>query len=603
MKKEIVELQKKMYEEGMDVYYVPSSDFHLSEYVHPYFTCREFLSGFDGSAGELVVTDNSAHLWVDGRYYLQAEQQLKGSGIELMKMNDEGVPSVIEFISDLADKFLKTHEDKFVIGINGKVTSADFVLELEKPLIDIMLKDENNSDEKYGRIHIKTDEDLVDEIWADRPKLVPHEIYEVPLSSAGLSAEDKLNQMREAMKEAGADYLLLSDLAEIAWLFNLRGSDVAYTPVFYAYALIGKNKTNLYLMRKNALKNVPAGVKIKDYEEIYEDMKHISDNCTVWMDLKTVNYEIYTSPQNDVKVYEEHTPARQLKMVKNPIEIECSRNAHIKDGVALTRFIKWIKEAVNEEDVQTEISASDYLESMRSGQDGFIELSFPTIAGYNSNGAIVHYEATPETNAEIRPEGFFLVDSGGQYTDGTTDVTRTIAMGPLSDEMIDDYTLILKSHIAFARMRYVQGQTGRELDDMVRKPMRDAGLDFKHGISHGVGHMLSVHEDGPVIRDVNEGDAELKAGMIMSNEPGYYKTGEFGIRIENLVLFKDDDDGTVINEPLTCAPYEREAIRKDMLTAEEIEWVDNYHAWVRSTLTPLLDQDVAAWLKTVTEPL
>ena len=603
MKKEIVELQKLMYEEGMDVYYVPSSDFHLSEYVHPYFACREFISGFDGSAGEVVVTSDAAYLWVDGRYYLQAEQQLKGSGIELMKMNDEGVPGVIEFISKLAGKFIKTHEDKFVVGVYGRVTSADFALELEKALINIMLKDENNSDEKYGRIHIKTDEDLVGKIWEDRPQLVPHEIYELPLSSTGMSAEDKLAEMREAMKEAEADYLLLSDLMEIAWLFNLRGSDVDYTPVFYAYALISKNKANLYLMRKSALKNVPAGVKIKDYEEIYEDMKGLPDGCKVWMDLKTVNYEIYTSPQNDIEVYEEHTPARQSKMVKNPVEIECTKNAHIRDGVAVCIFIKWIKETVYEEDVQTEISAADYLESMRTEQDGFIELSFPTIAGYGSNAAIVHYEATPETNAEIRPEGFFLVDSGGQYMDGTTDITRTIAMGPLTDEMIDDYTLVLKSHIAFARMRYVEGQTGKELDDIAREPMRDAGLNFKHGIAHGVGHILSVHEDAPVIRDINEGDAALRAGVIMSDEPGYYKAGEFGIRIENLVLFKDDGEGGIVNEPITCVPYEREAIRKEMLSVEEIEWVDNYHLWVRNTLTPLLDEDTANWLKEATEPL
>ena len=587
----------------MDVYYIPSSDFHGSEYMHPYFKCREFFSGFDGSAGDLLITAEEAFLWADSRYYLQAEDQLRGSGIELVRMQDEGVPSIVEYIGGLADEFLKTHEDRFVIGFDGRVTPAEFMLELEERLGEIMQEDKQGEDDEHGRVHFKIDEDLAADIWHNRPELIPHEIYELPLSSTGVSHEDKLAQIRADMKEKDADYLLITDLMEIAWLYNLRGSDVDYTPVFYAFALISKDRESLYLMRQSALKSVAETVEIKDYEKIYEDMAQIPSGTKIWLDSRTANCELYAAPLNDVDVYDATTPAGIAKMVKNPVEIACTRNAHIKDGVAVTKFIKWIKEAVYEEDVQTEISASDYLESMRTEQEDFMGLSFPTIGGYGPNGAIVHYEATPETNAEIRPEGLFLVDSGGQYLDGTTDITRTIAMGPISEEMIDDYTYILKSHIAFARMRYTEGMSGKEINDAVRKPMRDAGLDFQHGISHGAGHILSVHEDAPVIKEINKDDAGLKAGMIMSDEPGYYKAGEFGIRIENLVLFKDDGDGGVINEPLTCAPYEREAIRKKLLSDEEIEWVDNYHAWVRSTLTPLLDEDTANWLKDVTEPL
>ena len=592
-----------MYEEGMDMYYIPSSDFHGSEYMHPHFKCREFLSGFDGSDGDMLVSREEALLWADSRYYLQAEDQLRGSGIKLMKSQDEGVPSVIEYIKEVAGDFLRTHEDRFVIGFDGRVTPAAFALELEDAFSEIMESDDAQPDEEYGRLQIKSDEDLVGSIWPDKPELSQHEIFELPITSAGVSFEEKLAQVRYAITEKDADYLLLSDLMEIAWLFNLRGSDIDFTPVFYAYALISRDAADLYLIRKNALKNVKSGVGIRDYDNIYEDLADIPDGSKVWMDLRSANYELYTALHKGVAVYDAPTPAGTAKMIKNADEIEGSKRAHIRDGAAVTRFIKWIKEAVNMGDVQTEISASEHLESLRTELDGFLELSFPTIAGYGPNAAIVHYEATADTNAEIKPEGFFLVDSGAQYIDGTTDITRTIAMGPLTQEMMDDYTYILKSHIAFARLKYREEMSGEETNALLRKPMEDAGLGFKHGIGHGVGHVLGVHEDAAVIKDLNKESAGIKAGMIMSDEPGFYKEGEFGIRIENLILFKDDDEGGIINEPLTCVPYEREAINKKLLTEDEIEWLDNYHAWVRETLTHMLDNETAVWLKTVTEPL
>ena len=604
MKKEISELQKKMFEEGMDVYYIPSSDFHGSEYMHPYFRCREYLSGFDGSAGDMVVTASDALLWTDSRYFIQAEQQLEGSGVKLMKMGEDGVPTIKEFISELAESFIKDNKNgRFVIGYDGKVTPSVFAIDLEEAMSEIMDSDAGPEDEIYGRIQFKISDDLVGDIWTDRPKVKASEIYELPISSAGLSATEKIKNARESMLDAGADYILLSDLMETAWLFNLRGSDVENTPVFYAYTLIGKDSVALYLPEEAKVPDSFSDAFVKPYESVYKDLAELPRGSKLWLDTKSTNYALYTSPQEAVDIYDAMTPPGEAKQVKNDTEIKSTKNAHIKDAVAVTRFIKWIKESVYEEDVQTEISAADYIESMRAEQDGFIGLSFTTIAAYGANGAIVHYEPTPETNAEIRPEGFLLVDSGGQYIDGTTDVTRTIAMGPLTQEMIDDYTYVLKSHIAFAKLKYKPGMSGKETDDILRMPMRDAGLGFKHGIGHGVGHVLCVHEDAAVIRDFNRGNAGIKAGMIMSDEPGYYREGEFGIRIENLILFKDDGSGCIINEPITLVPYEREAINKSLLSTSEIKWIDNYHKTVRKTLTPLLDKETADWLHEQTRPL
>ena len=602
MKKEVIELQKKMFEEGMDIYYIPSSDFHVSEYMHDYFKVREFISGFTGSDGDMVITEDKAYLWTDGRYFIQAEKQLSGSGIELMKMREEGVPTVTEFIAGLAEKYLKTHEDRFVVGFYGRVTPASFVNELEKLFAKIMNEDKKADDEAYGRIHMKTDEDLAGKIWTNRPDIKPSEIYELPMSSAGESAWDKIIIMRRAMEEAGADYLLLSELMETAWLFNLRGFDVAYTPVFYAYTLISRDDVRLYTMRNPDLERIPADAKIRPYESIYDDLKKIGDGSKIWLDTKTCNYELCSSLPGSVEIHDAPTAAALAKMIKNDAEIRSARNAHIKDGVAVTRFIRWIKEECKNGRRQTEVSAADYLEKLRCEQADLIEISFPSIAGYGANAALPHYETGSE-DVVIEPEGFFLVDSGGQYIDGTTDITRTIAVGPLTQEMKDNYTYVLKSHIAFARMKYRSGMSGKEVDEMVRKPMKDVGLDFNHGIAHGVGHVLSVHEDAAVIRSTNEGDAGIKAGMIMSDEPGLYLEGEYGIRTENLVLFKEDRDGWIVNEPLTCVPYEREAINKDLLTDDEVKWIDDYHLWVRKTLSPMMDDGDSEFLYEQTEAL
>jgi len=596
-----------MYDEGMDAYFIPSSDYHASEYMHDFFKVREFVSGFTGSAGDLLITDDAAYLWTDGRYFIQAGEELAGSGIRLMKIGEKDVPTVKEFITDLAKSRLSESDSaEFILGLYGKSQNAEFMLGLEDAFIEIMEEDDAESDDDYGRIKIKTDEDLGGSIWDGRPVIVPTRLYELSLSSAGKSAEDKIEEMRTEMKKENADYLLLSDLSESAWLFNLRASDVDYTPVFYSFTLIGPDSVSLYLMDgalTDVLPEALEGVTIRPYDSIYDDLGEIPDGSVIWMDPKTANYEIYTSVMYTAKTHLATTPAALSKMVKNDTEIKSARNAHIKDGAAVTKFIKWLKDEMKKGADLNELSVAGKLDGLRSEMPDFIELSFPTISAYGPNAAKAHYDAKPDTALKLKPEGFYLVDSGGQYVDGTTDITRTIAVGALTDEMRDNYTYVLKSHIAMALLRVREGTSGKEIDEIVRKPMKDVGLDFNHGIAHGVGHVLSVHEDAAIIRHYQEKDSGLKAGMIMSDEPGIYKEGEYGIRTENLVLFKKDEEGLIVNEPLTFAPYDRAAINKSLLTQEEIEWVDDYHRCVREKLVPYLSDDEMAFLEAETAPL
>ena len=592
MKKEIVELRKLMGEKGIDAYYVPSGDFHSSEYVNDYFKEREFMSNLTGEAGELIVTQDGAWLWTDGRYFLQAEQQLAGTGIELMRMAEPGVPTVEEFMTELVRKHNEQEPGKsFTLGFDGRVVPGSFDATAKSIFAD------------FDNVMIKWDEDLVDRIWKTRPELKPTDIYELPLTSAGITAEDKIAAVREEMKKAGADYLLITDLMESAWLFNLRASDILYTPVFFAYTILTQDSVRLYVM-KDALRNgLPQHldfVEVCDYDDIYRDVAALPEDKTLWLDSGSTNYALYLSIPEGMKLHDALTPVALMKVIKNDTEIASSRHAHIKDGVAVTKLIKWVKDNVEKTQL-TEISVADKLQELRFEQEGCFDLSFETISGYGPNGAIIHYAPTPETNADIRPEGFLLLDSGAQFIDGTTDITRTVAVGPLTQEMIDDYTYVLKSHIDVSMFKIEPGMTGLDLDAASRKPLREVGLDFKHGLSHGVGHVLGVHEGPNVLRRVAK-PIEIKAGMIMSNEPGVYIDGKFGVRIENLVLFSEDENGNVVNEPLTCVPYERKAINISILSDEELAWLNNYNAWVRETLVPLLDEETAEFVREETEP-
>ena len=589
MKKEIVELRVLMAEEGIDAYFVPSGDFHGSEYVNAYFRTRAFLSGFTGSAGELLVTADGAWLWTDGRYFLQASRQLEGSGIELMKMGEEGVPGINDFIRDLVDEA----DSEYVIGFDGRVVSSRFVKALSEKL--------ESSDKK---VSFSIEKDLGGKVWKNRPEVIPSKVWDLPVSSAGIDTTDKIEAVRTEMRKAGADHLLITDLMESAWLLNLRADDVLYTPVFFSFILLSQDSVRLYVMDGTIADGLPdrlSFVETRAYEDIYSDVAALPEGSKLWLDPATCNCALYDSVPEGVSTHETFTPAALMKMIKNEAEIKGMKRAHILDGVAVTKLIKWLKDTALTVP-KTELSVSEKLKELRLSNEECFDLSFETIAGYGPNGAIIHYSPTPESDSDVSPEGFLLVDSGGQYSGGTTDITRTIAVGPLTEEMISDYTYVLKAHLAMAMFRLAPEMDSVEIDKAARAEMAAAGLDFNHGISHGVGHVLSVHE-GP--NGIKKGFSSypVKAGMIMSNEPGVYIEGGFGVRIENLVVFKNDEEGFIVNEPLTCVPYERKAIKKELLTDEQLAYVNNYHKWVRETLTPLLDEEIAAWLAAETAEL
>lgn len=586
MKKEVLELRDKMKENGIDVYYVPSGDYHSSEYVNDFFKAREFMSGLTGESGELIVNSEGAYLWTDGRYFLQAEQQLACSEIQLMRMAEPGVPTVEEFLIDLAKK------GAYTLGFDGKVVPGYVGSDLQKKLGAL-------------GVTIKWDKDLVDEVWTTRPAIQPSEIYELPLSTTGKSAEEKIEDVRKEMASKNADYMLITDLMENAWLLNLRAADIAYTPVFFSFILLSQGDITLYVMDGALKKGLPEDlsfVTVKDYNDIEADVAALDKAKTLWLDSASANYALCLRVPTGMATVDEATPIAMMKAKKNDVEIQSTLNAHKKDAVAMVKFIKWIKDVAADTPHQTELSAAAYLQNCRFEQDGCFDLSFETIAGYGPNGAIIHYAPTPETDAEIQPEGFLLVDSGGQYKDGTTDITRTIAVGPITQEMIDDYSYVLKSHIAVHTAVITPEMTGIDLDSIARAPMRAVGLDFKHGLSHGIGHILSVHEGPNILRRVPT-PIEISPGMIMSNEPGVYIDHKFGVRIENEVLMRDDGKGNVINDPITFVPYERKAINPALLTDEELAWVNNYHKMVRETILPMLDGELAEFLIQETEEI
>lgn len=562
MKQELIALRKKMQDQGIDIYMIPTTDFHGSEYVNDYFKCRRFVSGFTGSAGTLVVTADWAGLWTDGRYFLQAAAELADSGIELMKMGEPDVPTVEEFINSTPG----------TLGFDGRVVDYTFLTLLSKPAASI----------SYNM-------DLVGEIWADRPQIQPSEIYALSEEITGERAESKLARVRRAMAEKGADYHLIPNLEEIAWLYNLRGADVENTPVFFAFVLITPDEDLLYTMDKG------------NYLDIFEDLAKLPAG-KILLDESRASVSLIKALPKDVEIINSADPAELMKAIKNPAEIAATKHAHRKDGAAMAEFICWLKGTMAKDETLTEIAASDYLESCRRAKEGCFDLSFDTISGYMDNGAIVHYSATPETNKVLEPRGLLLVDSGGQYTDGTTDITRTIALGQLSDAMKEHYTLVLKSHIQLEMARFARGTTGAQLDVIARRPLRDAGLDFNHGTGHGVGHLLSVHE-GPNTISPRGKNSLILPGMITTDEPGLYFEGEYGIRLENELLCLEEKDGTLYFEPITFCPFEREAILPEMLTEEELAWLNKYHQEVFDRISPLVAEPVKAWLKEATKEM
>ena len=595
MKKELITLRKKMQSYGFDAYMIPTSDFHQSEYVHDHFKCREYISGFTGSAGTLVVTMDDARLWTDGRYFLQAAAQLEGSGITLMKIGQEGVPTIVEYLESILDTGSLNDPD---------VTADEKLLAFDGRIC-------TPKDIPANKFNMVTECDLVGEIWPDRPAISPSKIYELPETVTGESHESKLARLRNTLAEHNADYYILSALDEIAWLYNLRGNDVKHTPVFFAYALISAEEDRLYVMdesldetlRGASCRSSSNAASIHLYDEFPDDIMLLPAGKLL-IDKDNTSYAILDSLPEDMEIISCESPVAAMKAIKNEAEIASTKNAHLKDGTAMVEFLCWLKETMAEgslsddetSDIQiTELDAAAKLEECRRKQDGFRDLSFETISAYGSNGAIVHYSATEETNKTLKPEGFYLVDSGGQYEDGTTDITRTIALGPLTDEMKLHYTTVLKSHIALCTAKFEPGTTGAELDEMTRAPLRKIGLDYNHGTGHGVGHLLGCHE-GPQSISPRDKIHAILPGMINSDEPGVYIEGEYGIRLENEILCIEKG-GLYGFEPLTFCPFDKDAVLPELLTDDERKWLNDYHRQVYEKISPLVDENTKQWLK------
>ena len=579
----IAALRAHIAQEQIQAFIIPSTDPHLSEYVAPHWQSREWISGFTGSAGTVVVTAKDAGLWTDSRYFLQAARQLEGTCITLYKEMLPDTPNIPEFLS--------AHlQEGDCVGIDGKMFSAEEVEHLQKEL-------------KKSGIRIKSIADPMQLLWTDRPAmpLAPAFVYDTKY--AGMSFTEKLPAVRQAMEAAGADSLLLSALDEIAWLLNIRGNDVHCNPVVVSYLLIEKDKVNYFVQPQKVTPELAEyfsanGISVHPYEEIGDYLNSFNAHSILMNPAKT-NYAIYSAIRPGCLIINGASPVALLKAIRNKQEIAGIHAAMQRDGVALVKFLKWLDEAVPA-GKETEISVDKKLHTFRAAQPLYMGESFDTIAGYKEHGAIVHYEATPETDVTLKPEGFLLLDSGAQYLDGTTDITRTIALGPLTEEEKTDYTLILKGHIALAMAVFPEGTRGAQLDVLARMPIWKERMNYLHGTGHGVGHFLNVHE-GPQSIRMNENPVALQPGMVTSNEPGVYKAGSHGIRTENLVLTVPAGEGMFGKylkfETLTLCPICRKGIIKELLTAEEIGWLNDYHRTVYEKLSPDLNNDEKEWLK------
>ena len=581
-------LREVMRRESIDAFIFPSTDPHNGEYVPAHWEGRKWISGFDGSAGTAVVTMDKAALWTDSRYFIAAEEQLQGTEFKLMKERVEGTPTISQWLG-----MSLAHINGAVVGLDGYVNAANEVRGLAEEL------------RRQGGITIRTNFDPLDIIWKDRPEIPLNTVAQHPLEYAGETAESKLQRIRTAVKRSGAEALLVTALDDIAWTLNLRGSDVHCNPVAVAYLLIDVEKTILYI---NKVKLAPsaadalkaAGVVVEDYGNVVEGLRHF-DGYNILLDPNQVNYALF-SAVSAKKVVEAASPVPYLKCVKNEAEIRGFHSTMLRDGVAMVKFLHWLKPAV-EAGGQTELTVEKKLTSLRAEQPLFKGVSFDTIAAYQEHGAIVHYEATPETDVELKPRGFLLLDSGAQYLDGTTDITRTIPLGPVTEEQKKVYTLVLKGHIQLELCKFPNHASGTQLDILARQTMWKEGLNYMHGTGHGVGSYLNVHEGPHQIR-MEWKPAPLQAGMTVTDEPGLYLAGKFGVRIENTLLIKDfmeTEFGKFLQfESLTLCPIDLSCADLDMLTAEEKQWLNDYHKMVFEKLSPLLNDEEKEWLKTNT---
>lgn len=584
-------LREVMKREHLAAFIFPSTDAHQSEYVADHWMGRAWISGFNGSAGTAVVTMHSAALWTDSRYFLAAEEQLNGTEFQLMKLKIPGTPSIAEWLGkELQDV------DSPEVGLDGWVNSYSSTSGLIADL------------RKAGGITVRTNFDPLEEIWKDRPSIPLNSVEIQPMEFAGEDVSSKIKRIRLALRAQHADGMLVSALDDIAWTLNLRGTDVHCVPVFVSYLLIASDKVSLFVDEAKINSEIRAylesnGVSIYKYNKVEEGLKAYSE-YNILLDGNETSYYLWKAVRCQ-EIIHASSPIPAMKAVKNEAEIAGYRSAMLKDGVAMVKFLKWLLPAV-EAGGETEISIDKKLTALRAEQKLFRDISFDTIAGYQAHGAIVHYEATPETDIPLKPEGLLLLDSGAQYQDGTTDITRTIALGPITEEMKHIYTLVLKAHIQLELAKFPDGASGTQLDALGRECMWREGLNFLHGTGHGVGSYLSVHEGPHQIR-MEYMPTPLRAGMTLTDEPGLYLAGKFGVRIENTVLLSDymkTEFGKFLQiEPLTLCPIDTAPIDLTMLMPEELAWLNEYHAKVYAELAPYLDEDEKKWLENATKAI
>lgn len=582
----IAALRSAMKDVNIKAYIIPTSDPHMSEYPAACWKYREWISGFTGSAGTIVITDKKAGLWTDSRYFLQAEAQLEGTGIDLYKLMLQGTPSIAQFLS-------MELEEGDTVALNGLTYSVTDAQNLESSL-------------KKKGINLNCNLSLIDPIWKDRPCIPDSPIFEMPVELSGKSSEDKLLEINNMLHQAGADCTILSALDEVAWTCNIRGTDVSYNPVAISYAFVSNNENVLFINPKKIPAEIADNLKkegwiLADYGKLFDYLAKLPENCRVFLDCGRTNVAIYNALPKSAVVIDGISPANHLKSIKNETEIKGFRSAVVKDGVAMTKFFYWLEKQMEAGEKVTELSAAHKVSEFRSEQALYVMDSFAPISSYGAHGAVVHYSPTPETDTELKPDSLYLLDSGAQYLDGTTDITRTVALcKEPTEQMKKDFTRTLKGTIGIAKCKFPAGIRGCLIDAFARKALWDAGINYLHGTCHGIGHCLNVHE-GPQSIRMEENPVILEPGMVMSDEPAMYRTGEYGIRTENMVLIHKDSEteyGTFLGfETLTLCYIDTRLIVVSMLSAREHAWINKYHQQVYEELSPYLNEEEKAWLK------
>ncbi len=590
----ITALRKQMKEKGIDAYLVPTDDFHGSEYVGDYFKCRKYITGFTGSAGTAVIMQDMAGLWTDGRYFIQAAQQLEGTPVTLFKMGEPDVPTIHKFLEE-------NLKEGMCLGFDGRTVSAEEAETLERIL-------------QKKQVHFSVNEDLIGNIWDDRPALSCEPVMELSEKWAGRSRADKIREIRSKLKEKGADLFILTSLDDIAWLLNIRGNDIHCCPVVLSYLVLDDSELRLFVNEKAFSDSVKEalskdGIAIYPYDDIYTYVQTIPKEKKVFLSRSNVNSRLVSSIPKPVTILDGENLTLLPKAIKNETEVQNEKTAHLKDGVAMVKFIHWLKKNVGKQKI-TELSAADKLYEFRSVQENFQGNSFDPIIAYGAHGAIVHYSATEETNIPLEPKGLVLMDTGGHYLEGTTDITRTVVLGPVTEKEKKYFTAVLRGHLNLAAAKFRYGCTGLNLDALARGPLWAMGEDYNHGTGHGVGYLLNVHEGPQSFRWKSPAELPapvLEEGMITSDEPGYYAENEFGIRHENLVVCKKAEKtsyGQFMKfEPLTLVPFDLEGIDPEQVEAGERKLLNQYHALVYEKISPYLNEEEQSWLKKATQEI